>query len=157
MLGKSIKDEEGSDGKSGTAEGFGYIDMNTVFYKDKKTVQVEGRFGNEGGYFSGLSNQKIEGYELHMGNREGESGREDSSFEYEIVDGHIFGTYCHGFFDNIEFTTGLINNIREKKHLAKIEENRKTLSEIKSEEYSKLGSIIRENIDMEKLYSIILE
>lgn len=157
MLGDKISDEVGSDGNAGSENGFGYINMNTIFSENKKTVQVSGIFGDESGIFSDLSGYNIEGYELHMGRKDGKVENYGNNFEYEVVDGHILGTYCHGFFDNIHFTSNLLNNIRIKKGLDPIKINEDSFKSIKENEYNKLGRLIRKNLDINKIYSIIFE
>lgn len=197
ILGEKIYDKSGYDGNKGIEEGFGFIKMNTVFSSVKKTVQVEGEFGKEEGYFENLQGNIIEGYELHLGqsiekgekindnlddkkeilfyqnktkernrqleaidikrNKENIAISNKEKLQYKIVDGHILGTYCHGFFDNIKFTSGIINNIRKMKNISKIEVEDKSLEELKIEEYDKLANIIRENIDIKSLYKIIFQ
>lgn len=80
-----------------------------------------------------------------------------SNLKYDLIDGHILGTYCHGFFDNINFTVALINNIRNKKSLESISAGFDSMHDIKEKEYNKLANIVRENIDMDGLYKIIFE
>ena len=157
ILGNKILDETGADGESGYEEGFGFIEMDTVFSNEKTTVQVSGEFGNDTGYFKNLCGEKIEGYELHLGKKLSETENSQKVAKYETVDGHILGTYCHGFFDNIQLTTGIINNIRERKNIGKIEVESRSLADIKIHEYDKLANIIRENVNIEKLYGIIFE
>lgn len=158
ILGEKIFDQSGSDGSKGFEEGFGLIKMNTVFSDKKITVQVKGEFKSEKGYFENLEGNTIKGYELHLGRSENSdinTEKDRKKLKYEIIDGHILGTYCHGFFDNIQFTSGIINNIRKKKKLEKIKIEEKSLEELKMEEYNKLANIIRENVDIRKLYEII--
>lgn len=149
MLGKYISDEQALDGRQGYVKGLGILDVFTIFEKEKKTSQVNWTFGNEEGYFSGLLNSKIEGYETHLGRT---YPRPDDN--YVISKGHIMGTYCHGIFDSTDFLSGLLNNIAEKKGLARTfkVENYKA---IKENEYNKLADLIRNNIDMKKVYQII--
>lgn len=156
IMGNTIDDRIGSDGVSGKSEGFGFFDMDTIFSENKITVQINGVFGKEEGYFEGLQGNEISGYELHLGRKNKEEKLNDKSgVNYEVKDGHLLGTYCHGFFDNIQFTSMLLNNIRKKKNLDELEINKKTFQEIKMEEYDKLGEIIRENLDIKLLYKII--
>ena len=64
------------------------------------------------------------------------------------------GTYCHGLFDSAGFLSGLLNNIAKARGLSRTFEV-KDYRAIKNEEYNKLADLIRENVDMEKVYNII--
>jgi adenosylcobyric acid synthase len=70
-------------------------------------------------------------------------------------DGSVFGTYIHGIFDNIKFTTGLINNLRKKKGLGKIIGNELNFKEFKEIQYNTLVEILRANLDIEAIYKIL--
>ena len=67
---------------------------------------------------------------------------------------NIIGTYVHGIFDNGEFTGFLLNKIREMKGLDKVEEYF-DFKEFKEQEYNKLADVIRQNLDIEKIYKIM--
>ena len=69
--------------------------------------------------------------------------------------GNVIGTYIHGIFDNIEFTRTILNNVRKIKGLDSIESEIKSFSEFKEKEYNRLADIVRENVDMDKIYAII--
>ncbi|MDP4183132.1 MAG: cobyric acid synthase CobQ, partial [Bacillota bacterium] len=70
--------------------------------------------------------------------------------------GNVFGTYIHGIFDNMEFTSGLINNLRNKKGLEKLEHDKNmSFGVYKEQQYDKLADMIRANLDMEKIYEIV--
>lgn len=77
---------------------------------------------------------------------------EDSLY---ISKGNVLGTYVHGFFDNIQFTTSLLNNIRLKKGLDLLRLPTQSFDELKMIEYDKIADVIRENIDIEKLYEML--
>ncbi|MCD3297299.1 cobyric acid synthase CobQ, partial [Clostridium botulinum C/D] len=88
---------------------------------------------------------------------------ERNKIKYENVDGaiskdgRVLGTYIHGIFDNSEFTRSFLNKIRKHKGKDIIEEVPKDYWEFKNEEYDKLANIVRENLDMKKLYEIVNE
>lgn len=151
ILGQTLRDDQALDRSQGQVDGLGLLDVYTIFAKEKKTGQVKWTFGREKGYFSGLEGSKIEGYETHLGRTY--PGPEDS---YKIKDGHILGTYCHGLFDSAEFLSGLLNNIAKKKGLSRAFEV-KDYKAIKEAEYDKLADLVRNNIDMEKVYKIIFD
>ena len=70
-------------------------------------------------------------------------------------EGNVFGTYIHGVFDNISFTREMLNKVRELKGLGKIESSISSFDEFKEREYQKLAKIVRENVDMDKIYQIV--
>ena len=65
--------------------------------------------------------------------------------------GNVVGTYIHGIFDEIDFTRELLNSIREEKGLEKLQSN------VTSFEYDKLADLLRENLDIQKIYEIMTE
>ena len=96
MLGRALHDPEGIEGKSGSAQGLGLLDVETMLAGDKRLEQVEGE--TSGGV-------PFAGYEMHMGVTEGPDrarpfatlagGRTEGAMS---PDGRIIGTYIHGLF-----------------------------------------------------------
>jgi adenosylcobyric acid synthase len=96
MLGKIIADPEGLDGRAGTVEGLGLLDIATTMSADKSTTLVSATHCATGAV--------VEGYEIHLGRSEGADcarplltidGRSDGATS---ADGRIQGTYVHGLF-----------------------------------------------------------
>ena len=71
--------------------------------------------------------------------------------------GNVVGTYIHGIFDEIDFTRELLNSIREEKGLEKLQSNVTSFDEFKQNEYDKLADLLRENLDIQKIYEIMTE
>jgi adenosylcobyric acid synthase len=101
MLGKTIADPDGQDGRAGTVEGLGLLDIATTMSADKSTTLVTGTHGASGA--------AVEGYEIHLGRSEGADcarplltidGRPDGATS---ADGRIQGTYVHGLFTGDAF------------------------------------------------------
>jgi adenosylcobyric acid synthase len=70
----------------------------------------------------------------------------------------VWGTYIHGIFDNNSFRRAFINFLRRKKGLMvshSINQDRISYREQKDREYDKLACLIRENLDMDKIYHIL--
>jgi adenosylcobyric acid synthase len=159
MLGSVIEDPSGIESSVKAIEGIGIFDMKTVMEKEKLTTQVTGEIISDAGILRGLKGKKIKGYEIHMGAASGvipdkgfcaiENSRTDGTVKSNVV-----GTYVHGIFDSEEFTRGLLNNVREIKGLPPLE-NTKTYSGNKEIEFDKLAQIVRNNIDMKKIYNIL--
>jgi len=96
MLGRTIADPEGVEGRAGAAAGLGLLDVDTVMGGDKITVPVTGRHVASG--------EPVTGYEIHLGRTIGGDcarpfldldGRPDGA---RSADGRAAGTYVHGLF-----------------------------------------------------------
>jgi adenosylcobyric acid synthase len=169
MLGMEIADPLKTESSLLSIEGMGLLNSRTTFQQKKTTTQVEGTVSEGDGVLLGLENIKLEGYEIHMGTTDyGEGcipyikiekvlGKEETSIGgVRNEAATVFGTYIHGIFDNMEFTSGLINNLRKGKGLEKLnEENRTGFKEFKDAQYEKLAEMMRENLDLKMLYDIV--
>ena len=97
MLGKRISDPDGIEGPSGSVEGLGLLDIETMLSGDKRLEAVTGVT------FDGVS---LSGYEMHVGRTAGP----DCERTFSVIggtadgarsaDGRIFGTYLHGLFSD---------------------------------------------------------
>lgn len=166
MLGKEIKDPLHIESKSIFEEGFGLLNTVSTFESIKATHQVKARAIRNEFYFS---NETLSGYEIHMGRTHLLDGAiplftifERSGERIELEEGaiskdrRIWGTYMHGIFDNNSFRRRLINYLRKKKNLNPINTNIPySVAEYKEKQYAKLAELIRANIDMKQIYSII--
>ena len=169
MLGKKIKDPYHIEGDIDEYDGIGLLDIETIFEKEKTTTQVEATICNNlNGYMRNLSSKIVRGYEIHMGityisNRMNNMNQiykrldEDVNYLEGSInkDGNVVGTYIHGIFDEIDFTRSLLNNIREDKGLEKIDTNITSFHDFKQNEYDKLANLLRENLDLDKIYEIL--
>lgn len=167
ILGKKLYDPNGIEGTIKEINGLGILDIETTFEKEKVTTQVEAIIeSNLGGYLENLGLKKVKGYEIHMGttkvmkkplNKIFKKLNEDVSYNEGCVneEGNVMGTYLHGIFDDIEFTRGILNNIRTKKGLESVESIIESFEEFKNKEYDKLANILRKSLDIDKIYEII--
>jgi adenosylcobyric acid synthase len=165
MLGKEIIDKYKVEG-GGIEKGLNLINSTTIFNTTKTRTQGKGKTTNIEGFFKNLSNVKISGYEIHMG--ETVLKREENFFsevkiltnnpiikEDGYVNNRIIGTYLHGIFDNGEFTKKLINTLLENKgHNVRVNDEI-NLYEYKNKQYDKLAYSFRESVDMDKIYKIL--
>ena len=96
MLGASIDDPDGVDGRAGRVDGLGLLDIATVMRGDKSTTLVRGTHLASG--------TAITGYEIHLGQTAGADcarplliidDRPDGAISR---DGRVQGTYVHGLF-----------------------------------------------------------
>ena len=169
MLGKVILDPENAESKTLETDGLGLIDVSTLFRMQKNTHQVKATLHDRGtDIFKGLnSDNKITGYEIHMGETELLNGtapflkileRSDKEVSMDdgavSSDGNVIGTYLHGIFDNNEFRLELINKLRKNKGLSTmLAEELNSVD--KEREYDKLADWFREHIDMNLIYEKI--
>jgi len=171
MLGKKLKDPYHVEGEVEEFDGIGLLDTETTFEMEKTTTQVEATICDGlGGYMINLEGKKVKGYEIHMGiSKIGENvnnlniinkklNEEVNYVEGSVnKEGNIVGTYLHGIFDDIDFTRTILNNIREQKGLDKIESSVTSFEAFKQNEYDKLADLLREHLDIEKIYEIMSE
>ncbi|MCP4137225.1 MAG: cobyric acid synthase [bacterium] len=163
MLGDSIEDPYGVEGQPRETAGLGIIPMRTVLEKEKITQQVTGTVLANEGLLAGLSGTRIEGYEIHMGRslltgsseEQGHSSFADTGTgETGIVNGNVLGTYIHGIFDSVEFTRGLLNNIRLGKGLEPLPVP-ESYREAREGEFNRLAAELRKSLNLEQVYAVL--
>jgi len=101
MLGKSISDPEGIEGKPGTVEGLDLLDVSTRMTPKKTLTEVNGTAAPD--------DIPVSGYEIHIGETDGP----DCARGWLTIDGkmhgaqtrngQIRGSYVHGIFASDEF------------------------------------------------------
>lgn len=170
MLGQKLLNNLKIEGDIEEVEGLGLLDIVTEFKPEKIRTQVKAKIKEDNKLLSGCEGITIEGYEIHMGvtrevHEEAKAfveiydclGNSDSRVEgYRNENKNVYGTYIHGIFDSLEFTNKILNNIRKDKSI-EVCENKEyaTFNELKEREYTKLSNILRDSLDMEKIYRII--
>ena len=96
MLGRTLADPAGVEGRPGQVAGLGLLNVETVMTGDKTTAPATGRHLATG--------ERVAGYEIHLGRTSGPDmirpvldldGRPDGAMS---ADGRIQGTYVHGLF-----------------------------------------------------------
>ncbi len=169
MMGEALDDPEGIE-ESGSLEGLGLLPARTVFTPEKRRTQIKGKIRELPGLFSGLSGMEIEGYEIHMGRLVTE-GREicpiadirDLKSGIVTEDGasteFASGTYVHGFFDapGVAFAMSQILARRKGTILTSPGDTVESLDAHKEKQYDLLAELLRNNMDMEKVYRILEE
>lgn len=167
ILGKKLYDPKAVEGSIKEIDGLGLLNIETTFEKEKVTTQVEAIINNDlNGYLNTLDNTNVKGYEIHMGYTkvEGKSLativkklEKDVSYKEGCIneEGNVVGTYLHGIFDDAMFTRKILNSIRVNKGLEKTQNSINSFEEFKNKEYDKLADILRECLDIEKIYEII--
>ncbi|ADO84133.1 cobyric acid synthase [Ilyobacter polytropus] len=157
MLGQKISDPDKIESSLLEIPGIGLLDMETVMKSDKRTVQYEGKVVVDGGFLEGTKGMTVKGYEIHQGITNGNEGNvflQGNGCVNGAFKDNIIGTYIHGIFDNSDFTRKFLNNIRKNKGLDEINDAI-DFQEFKEREFDKLADIVREHLDMEKIYKIL--
>jgi len=164
MLGKSISDPEGIEASEGIVEGLGLLHSQTAFSRQKTTTQVRARVVADDGLLKGLKGIEIEGYEIHMGLAIAQNDRpalqvfetpggQADYFDGAVADnGQVVGTYMHGLFHNAAFTKAFLNRLRQTRGLASVS----AVPAGKQEQYDKLAGLVRQHLDISRVYQITL-
>jgi adenosylcobyric acid synthase len=106
MLGQAIHDPTGLEGRVGSSDGLGLLEMATELKPDKQLRRVAGELV--------LANARVSGYEIHAGVSAGPAldrpavdlgGRQDGALS---KDGRILGTYVHGLFESPDACRALL-------------------------------------------------
>jgi adenosylcobyric acid synthase len=110
MLGGSIADPEGLEGKPGSVEALGLLSVDTVLTADKTVRPVVA--------LHRPSRTRVEAYEIHLGRTHGDDTRR-APFQLGDVpegaaspDGRVTGTYLHGLFAADAFRAAFLNGLR---------------------------------------------
>lgn len=170
ILGKELHDPLHTESDIDSVKGLGLLNMTTTFDPDKITTQVQAEVIGHGPLLDGLQGQFVSGYEIHMGRSELASGVEPafriyerSTKEVEVLDGavrsdgRVFGTYIHGIFDNDSFRRHIIDLIREQKGWGQLQaEDILTVKEQREKDFNKLADVVRNSLNMDKLYQIMV-
>ncbi|AIQ45519.1 cobalamin biosynthesis protein CobQ [Paenibacillus sp. FSL R7-0273] len=174
MLGQRLLDPDAVEGSEpGESEGLGYLPLSTVFLQHKTTVRVTGTLA--GGHplqLGGVTQQEaanipVGGYEIHMGATTNHDAaavrslfrldRKDGQEQLEgwgTPDGRIWGTYLHGLFHNDELRRRWLDGLRVAKGLAP-KAVTFSAADLREQEFDRLASSVRENLNMEAVYAIM--
>ena len=164
MLGESLMDPLQTESALGSVRGMGLLPVTTVFEEEKQLENRAYRIGMLEGNFVSLSNKKIAGYEIHMGRTEvaGKTTTPIYPFVSDSVGtvlgytaGTVAGSYIHGIFDEIAFREAFIELLYARKGKTRGESEHLTLQEYREQQFDKLAQVLRESLDMEKIYEIL--
>ena len=162
MLGECITDPYGVE-EGGMLRGMELLPMETEMEQEKTRTQVEGQFERLPDVLSVLSGMKLTGYEIHMGRtvlskgtvplvymeEEGEQRQDGAQSD------HVYGCYMHGIFDMSETVKTFLAAVLRKKGIDPSKITVRDRNAYKEEQYDRLASIVRENLNMEAVYKII--
>lgn len=156
MLGRRIYDRKSVESKRRMSGGLGFLPVVTYFDGNKTLAQVSGEEVSTG--------LKVRGYEIHhgksvisgkkaapvfkVGGCRGEGIRFDGA---GLEGGRVWGTYIHGLFDSGGFRRDFLNRVRARMGFSSL----KPVSQDAENEFDKLAFLVRRNIKMDLLYSIM--
>ena len=157
MLGEKVCDPLHVESDKDEVTGLGLLPYITTMKGEKNTPFLDMSFSAE----------NLKGYEIHMGETV-LTGSAQSLFNIvrrsnapvDLQDGfindkhHVFGTYCHGVFDNDHLRRAVINALRKRKGLLPLDVKFK-YREYKEAEFDRLAAIVRKHFDMKKFYEIL--
>ena len=159
MLGELLEDPDGVE-HGGSMRGMGLLHTKTVFTRAKTRTQIQGRVNTVSicGEFAG---REVQGYEIHMGRTEKtgdcqetiylEDGRLDGLSNPE---GTVFGTYLHGIFDYGDLAAMTVSRLMRRKGIDPKNWHFDP-EEHKRREYDKLADLVRNSLDMKRIYEIL--
>ena len=116
MLGNTISDPDGVDGRPGEVPGLGLLDVTTIM-AGQKQVTLRTATARPGG-------EPVSGYEIHMGRTEGADcarawleieGRPEGAAS---ANGRIRGSYLHGIFSSDAFRASYLAQLGVQSDLA---------------------------------------
>ncbi|RFZ77776.1 cobyric acid synthase [Lacrimispora amygdalina] len=167
MLGEQLKDPlavESSSGRS-SVRGMELLPVRTMFGAEKTRTRVTGACTAVEGIFEDLSGMNIEGYEIHMGQTERALPplayvmESQSGSHLAKMDGcqrkNVYGTYIHGFFDSENIADTIVTALRKKKGLASQPGTAVSYQQYKEKQYDRLADLLRESLDMDRIYSLM--
>ena len=111
MMGHTVSDPDGIEGRPGSTPGLGLLDAETVLTHDKKLTEERASELSTG--------QPVRGYEMHMGRTTGPAlarpmlrlaGRTDGAIS---ADGKVLGCYLHGLFASDDFRSAFLARFRQ--------------------------------------------
>lgn len=168
MLGTWLSDPFGVEG-GGALRGMGLLPVETVFSREKTRTRVRGT-ASVFEAWGGPARSGFTGYEIHMGETRRTGGQPCVGIRKELepdgaalkedgcIQGHAAGTYVHGFFDSGEVLEAVWDLMAGRHGVSRKsfpENSRFSAAGYKEEQYRKLAGILRENLDMDRIYGIL--
>jgi len=116
MLGRRIHDPGGIEGRPGSVEALGHLDVETVMQPEKRLGLVSGRDIDTG--------SDLSGYEIHIGRTDGPDAArawldcDGDPHGAQSADGRIRGCYLHGLFSADGYRAAYLARIGARSELA---------------------------------------
>ncbi len=164
MLGCRLLDPELVESNQPELRGLGLFPTETVFAREKRTVQAQGTTvctpGRDSGFL--LRVTKYIWAKLRFLNRSSilflllpaADDTEPAADGVVNGDGRRFGTYVHGILHNDDFRRAWLNRIRESKGLEPVPAELR-FQERREAAFDRLAAHVRQHLDMDRLYEMI--
>ena len=160
MMGNIVLDPEAVE-EGGQVKGMELFPLRTVLSSDKYRSQTEDCFDDLSDIYECLSGEEFIGYEIHNGVTTPDDAdsfpevieRDDEGNIILVQSKNLLGTYVHGIFDNSDLALRLVQSIAAKKGTRL--DITMDYQAFKEAEYDKLAKVVRENLDMEYVYSLL--
>lgn len=152
MLGETVSDPEGLEGKAGTFSGLGLLPLSTRISGSKVTRQRSVKAIHP------ALETPITGYEIHQGESEIISDRgsiplfDDPNLGMLNDRGFIWGTYLHGILDNGSWRRSWIDSIRAQKQLPPLPIAVANYQEQREEMLDFIADAIASHLDLTPLF-----
>jgi cobyric acid synthase CobQ/L-threonine-O-3-phosphate decarboxylase len=151
MLGTRILDPGGLESDRGSVPGLGLLPIESELAAGKTLAQAEAAHVPTG--------EAVRGYEIHHGVTRAHAGAVPvlTSPDGRVIghaneDGLVWGTYLHGVFDAGGFRRAFVNRLRRRKGLVEIAE---PAAFDLDAALDRLAALVRERLDMERIYGLI--
>ena len=168
MLGERLLDPLHSESRVPECAGLGLLPMDVTFNEGKTTVQAAGVIDCGEGWLRELNGLALDGYEIHSGENTFREGcvpflrlKRRGGQDVDLLDGvcnaqgNVLGSYLHGLFDQGGFWRAIVNRIRRERGLATEDGEVLTLPQFREREFNRLADIVRQNVDMDRIYAIL--
>lgn len=160
MLGETITDEKRTESERGFVTGMELLPVDTVFSENKVMAQASGTICISGSILQTLNGKSVSGYELHMGTSKIREGSHAHPFiqindrKEGCVNGNVFGTYLHGFFDADDLRNAFMEYLANQKGIV-LDGLHQSRQEYRERQYDLLAEEIRKSLNMELIYQIL--
>ena len=161
MLGNRLMDPGHTESGVPETSGFGLLDMDVVFEREKQTSQVSGTVECLSGWPAKYNGVTMDGYEIHAGKSVygpgavpwlTVSGQPDGVMNPQ---GNVMGTYLHGLFDDGQWFSAVASQIRRLRGESDRSFAPVSFEEFREKEFDRIAAIVRSSVDMDAVYRII--
>lgn len=166
MLGQTVADPEGHESGQKSINALGLLPITTIFRPGKITSQVKAVSTGRLPFFT--KGREVTGYEIHMGQSD-YIGQVEPLFHIQRNSTHsllqrfpdgamsqknnVLGTYLHGLFDNTDFTISFLRFVANKRKI-RLRGMPDYGFDLEAE-FDRLANIIRNQVDMKRIYQIM--
>jgi len=154
MMGKKISDPYNIE-HGGEVSGLEILNSTTILQDIKTTTQKKSKLIDIKGEFESLSNTEVVGYEIHSGITEHSEKNLYGDTYLGCYKDNVMGTYLHGIFENDDFRYKFIELLFKRQGISIDDMENINFKDYKDMQYNLLADVIRNNLDMDMIYSIL--